>query len=224
MAITVTVGIVFKNQLRPNVVKCVSYRIGQTLFGRMYRFTAEDFQRPKDCTTGIDRPFNAAEVAAPMRKLWPLKPNVGTPNASRPFFRMCRNWYAVRGDPSACTNSGHSCEFGLRRKCNDIEFPCWSVLENRSLIIMVDWSWPSNLRSESPRIREQSADLLEAVISPTRKNPKKANRKAERNKAASCSDLTMQATMWQSLPNKSNVTGRLMSDLRLLLRQPSLSF
>ena len=217
------------------------YRIGQTLFGRMYRFTAEDFHRPKDCTTGIDRPFNAAEVAAPMRKLWPLKPNVGTPNASRPFFRMCRNWYAVRGDPSACTNkqsptggcidkywdrqrSGHSCEFGLRRKRNDAEFPCWSVLENRSLIIMVDWSWPSNLTSESPRIREQLAYLLEAVISPTRKNPKKANRKAERNKAASCSDLTMQATMWQSLPNKSNVTGRLMSDLRLLLRQPSLSF
>ena len=65
--------------------------------------------------------------------------------------------------------------------------------------------------------------MLDAVNSPTRRNPKNARRKAARNKAASLRDDVMPPRTLQIFLRRLIVMGRLVSGERPDLRHPSLN-
>ena len=73
---------------------------------RMYDSNADNFQRPRVFMRESLKPILAAVVAAPMRKLCPLKQESSTPAACRACRRKCTSLGLERVQPSSNRNSG----------------------------------------------------------------------------------------------------------------------
>ncbi len=66
---------------------------------RMHEVKAVDFQRPSVCIVESLRPTSDTVVAAPIRKLWPLKHFVLIPEASRAWCKACTSRCRESVDP-----------------------------------------------------------------------------------------------------------------------------
>ena len=98
------------------VTGCTLLVTGSLAYGRMYALYARLRHRPSRCISRAGTPSCAAEVAAPIRRLWVLKFAATNPARWSCRWMWWRQVGGVRGVPSLKQNSGVVCSSGRGRR------------------------------------------------------------------------------------------------------------